>query len=212
MYYYIRGKLSALTTDYAVIDCGGVGYLIFISGMTYEYIAENFIKDASGNFSDSDCLLYTFYKVGEDCAELYGFCSKDECAVFKLLISVSGVGPKAAISILSNFSPSEIALACACGDAKELSRANGIGIKTAQKIIIELKDKIAKLPLGSDIPEASGENRSERVISGETLNEAVNALVVLGYTKAEAAKAVKAVSGNHGIEDTIRLALQKLVK
>ncbi len=210
MYYYLCGTLAELSVNMAVIDCGGVGYLLTISGTTYDELVKRGGMTASGDASGVKTKLYTYQAVREDAIELYGFYSQNECSLFKLLITVSGVGPKAAMAILSALSVESFVAACAANDAKAISRAQGVGLKTAQKIIIELKDKVAKgfdISGGDFMPESTGGAYVPSSVSGE----AIDALCVLGYTTAEATKAVKACSGST-VEDIIRQALTLLMK
>ena len=209
MYYYLHGKLAHLSVDMAVIDCGGVGYLLSISGTTYDAIVKSDAYTPSGDLSDIKVKLYTYQAVREDSIELFGFFTLDECSLFKLLISVSGIGPKAGLAILSALSPSGLVSAIAQGDAKAISRAQGVGLKTAQKVIIELKDKVAK---GFDL---SGDDVSVQdtgsYVPSSVSQEAIEALCVLGYTNTEAVKAVKNSTGIT-VEDIIRNALVFLMK
>lgn len=209
MYYYLFGKLAHLQNDMAVIDCGGVGYLLSISGTTYDLIVKSGAYTPSGDISDIKIKLYTYQAVREDSIELFGFFTLDECSLFKLLISVSGIGPKAGLAILSALSPAGLVGAIAQGDAKAISRAQGVGLKTAQKVIIELKDKVAKGFDTSleDIPDIG----TSSSVSTSVSQEAIDALCVLGYTNAEATKAVKNSSGAT-VEDIIRNALLFLLK
>lgn len=209
MFYYLNGKLTLLGPDFAVIDCGGVGYMLSISATTNARLSRTHTLSPDGSCDGKEQKLFTHFSVKEDSQELFGFYDTEERDIFKLLITVSGIGPKGALSILSALTPGEIAVACAADDAKAIARANGIGLKTAQKVIIELKDKIAKVISGapSDIDTETG----EVTMSAAAANDAVNALTVLGYTKNEAAKAVKAV-GNGTVEDIIRKALALLMK
>ena len=136
MFYYISGKLAKLDGTFAVVDAGGVGFKMTISKSTYYRL--------SGNNEAPTVKLYTYMAVREDGTELFGFASEEELSAFKLLITVSGVGPKAAISILSTLTPEKLALAICTEDKKAISQANGIGAKTAARIILELHDKIQK--------------------------------------------------------------------
>lgn len=197
--------LAELWRDRAVIDCGGVGYLVTITGKTYEYLLGKNAFDPSGNMTGVKVKIYTYHVVREDSSELYGFASSEECELFKSLISVSGVGPKGAVAILSTLSAERLVLAVAQGDAKAISASPGVGLKTAQKIIIELKDKLAK---GMD---TAGDDIPGGVPGTGVQAEAVDALVVLGYSKNEASRAVakcKAAS----LEGIIREALKLLMK
>lgn len=209
MFYYISGKLTVLRPDFAVIDCGGVGYMLSVSATTHARISAKHTFMPDGSCDGKELKLYTFFSVKEDSQELFGFYDEEERDIFKLLITVSGIGPKGALSILSVMTPGEIAVACASDDAKAISRANGIGLKTAQKVIIELKDKIAKAVSTSSV--VADEETGEVITTASAANDAISALVVLGYTKGEAAKAVKA-AGNGSVEELIRKALALLMK
>lgn len=209
MFYYILGKLTLLRSDFAVIDCGGIGYRLSISATTHARISAKHQTFPDGSCDGKELKLYTFFSVKEDSQELFGFYDEEEKDIFKLLITVSGIGPKGALSILSVMTPAEIAVACASDDAKAIARANGIGLKTAQKVIIELKDKIAKAV--SSVPELTNEDTGEIITTAANANDAISALVVLGYSKQQAAKAVKA-AGSGSVEDLIRKALALLMK
>ena len=211
MYYYLNGTLAHLSVNMAVIDCAGVGYLLTISGTTYDTLVKKGGLTASGEASGVKTKLYTYQAVREDAIELFGFYSMNECNLFKLLITVSGVGPKAAMAILSALSVESFISACAANDAKAISRANGVGLKTAQKIILELKDKVAKgFDMSGDVLDSISPAGNAYVPSSVT-GEAIDALCVLGNTTAEATKAVKACNGNT-VEDIIRQALALLMK
>jgi Holliday junction DNA helicase RuvA len=209
MFYYICGKLTLLRPDFAVIDCGGVGYRLSISATTHSRISSKHTLLPDGSGDGKELKLFTHFSVKEDSQELFGFFDEEEKDIFKLLITVSGIGPKGALSILSVMTPGEIAIACASDDAKSISRANGIGLKTAQKVIIELKDKIAKTVSSASM--VADEETGEIITTAANANDAISALVVLGYSKSEAAKAVKA-AGNGSVEELIRKALALLMK
>lgn len=189
MYYYIKGTLALLAGDTAVIDAGGIGYRLTVTQNTFAALASKLGKEAQ---------LFTYLAVRDDAMELYGFASEDEKLFFTKLLGVSGIGPKAAVSVLSAFTPNQLVSAVQAGDAKMISRANGIGLKTAQKVIIELKGKLdlSDDTAGGALPSAA--------------TEAVNALTVLGYTRGEAAEAVKGIDGTLALEEIIALALKKL--
>lgn len=203
MIYYVSGKLALKDTSLAVVDVGGIGYKLTISGTTYDALPSA--------ASEKNVKLFTYLAVREDDVELFGFWSEEELSAFKMLISVSGVGPKAAMAILTLLSPEKFALAVCSEDTKTLSKASGIGAKTAARIVLELKDKLAKGQPGiSDDSAASlnisGENRSK-------LSEAQDALVVLGYSRSEASAALSGVdTSGLELEDIIRLSLKKLMK
>ncbi len=204
MFYYISGELALTDSNTAVIDAGGIGYKLNVSGNTLGKLA----SDGEG----SRTRLYTYMSVREDAIELFGFYTKEELAAFKLLISVSGVGAKSAMSVLSLLSPEGFARAVSSGDSKSISRAQGIGAKTAARIVLDLKDKIAKEIETSDVNTAT-DMVADTVGSGSEYSEALNALLVLGYSRSEAAYALRGLSiENAGIEDLIRQALKKLMK
>lgn len=196
MFYYLKGTLSHLYTDFAVIDVGGAGYKLTVSKNTFASLSPLYGKTAQ---------LFTYMAVREDAVELYGFYTEDEHSAFKMLISVSGVGPKAAMSVLSTFTSDALATVVASGDAKTLSRTPGIGLKTAQKIILELKDKIS----GEIVSSAGGESGFAAAASGGG-SDAVDTLAVLGYTRAEAVAALKGIDPTLPLETIIGEALKKL--
>ena len=208
MFYYISGKLAHLEYGTAVIDAGGVGYRMTISGTTYDAMPANRSVETPPTVR-----LYSYMAVREDGIELFGFATKTELATFKLLISVSGVGPKAAMAILTLLTPEKFALAVCTDDKKTISKANGIGPKTAARVILELKDKLMKenpatasMPAASVGMESGSGNRSN-------LTEAVDALLVLGYSRAEALNAIKDIDTDKTeLEEIIRLSLKKLMK
>ena len=210
MFYYISGKLAHLESNVAVIDAGGVGYKLTISGTTYDAMPPNRSVKEPPNV-----LLYTYMEVREDGIELFGFAIETELASFKLLISVSGVGPKAAMSILSLLSPEKFAIAVCTEDKKTIAKANGIGPKTAARIILELKDKLMKEHAGEDLSAASAELSVSAGSSAKRgkLTEATDALLVLGYSRAEAANALKDIDTDAmELEEIIRMSLKKLMK
>ena len=208
MFYYISGKLAHLEYGTAVIDAGGIGYRMTISGTTYDAMPANRSVETPPTVR-----LYSYMAVREDGIELFGFASKTELATFKLLISVSGVGPKAAMSILTLLTPEKFALAVCTDDKKTISKANGIGPKTAARVILELKDKLMKEnPAAASTPAASVD--MESASGGRSkLTEAVDALLVLGYSRAEALNAIKDIDTDKTeLEEIIRLSLKKLMK
>lgn len=207
MYYYLNGILALLEPDRAVIDCGGVGYLVSITRKTYDSLAAGGAFNAAGNTLGKNAKLFTYYVVREDAAELYGFFSERERDLFKLLIGISGVGPKAALAVLSVLSPDAFVAAVASQDARAISAAQGVGLKSAQKIILELKDKLTDW--GAVIEDASVGNDTPQA-GNDMFKEAVNALVVLGYSRQEAMTAIRKASGTT-LEELIRSALTKLM-
>ena len=178
----------------AVVDCGGVGYKLTISGNTLSHLTEN----------GKTVCLYTYMSIREDAVELFGFYTLEELSAFKMLITISGVGPKAAMSILSLLSPEKFAVAVSSGDAKALSKANGVGKKIADRIILELKDKVAKT---IDVSEGYGDDVS--AVSGGIFDDALEALMVLGYPRSMALKALDGCSGDT-LEELMREALKKI--
>ena len=197
MFEYIRGILQYKGTDYCVIDVNGVGFKIFTSHITASNIGQ----------SGDTVTLYTYMNVKEDDISLFGFASREELSVFNMLISVSGVGPKMGIAVLAATSPSEFSLAVATGDYKAISKSKGIGPKLAQRIVLELKDKINK-----DIKsqEQAPEETFEPVPTGYISNDAISALMVLGYSSKEASKLVaKVYKDGMTLEETVRQALKQ---
>ena len=194
MYYYIKGELILKDAGFVVVDNNGIGYKIFTSGYTIASLSEKIVT------------LYTYLHVREDVFDLYGFSTKDELSMFLNLISVSGVGPKAALSILSVMSPMSLAAAIITGDAKALTKANGVGAKMAQRVILELKDKLKNADI---IPDTL---TKEEVINSGSPEEAVSALMVLGYSQNDAKRAVASVDQSLSTEEIITLALKKMMK
>lgn len=212
MIYYLHGKLTELSPSFAVVECGGVAYGATISSKTYDKLVSDGAIDAGGNTMDFDVKLYTNVKMRDQSIfEVYGFISKAEREAFSLLQSVSGVGPKAALAVLSVLSPSELCSAIRSDDIKAISSAQGVGPKAAQKICIDLKNKIDAFSLEHNLHE---ENVSrETIILKQSLDEnekvALEALVNLGYTKAQAQKALSKAEGNT-VEELIRTSLSHL--
>jgi len=207
MFYYIEGKLAHLDYSFAVIDANGVGYKMTISQSTYEAMPPHLSVSEAPTVR-----LYTYMAVREDGIELFGFASEGELDAFKLLISVSGVGPKAAISILSVFTPDKLAITIMNEDTKMIAKANGIGAKTAARIVLELKDKIAKsfseMPADSPLKVST---QAATPTGTSKLSDAQSALLVLGYTKSEIVAALRGVDiSNKETDDIIRLALKNL--
>lgn len=199
MFYYVSGTVAELTAGMAIIDVGGVGY----GCATTNYTLSQLKKGQSAK-------LYTYLNVRDDAVELFGFADQSELRCFKLLISVSGVGPRAALAILSVVTPSQLALAVATEDTKALTAANGIGKKIAQRVILELKDKLA----GEDTFDGSGKGAVPMADGGHNKrSEAAAALAVLGYGSAEIAAALKGIDlDSLSLEDIIRQALKRMMK
>ena len=201
MFYYLSGTVAHIEPYLAVIDCGGVGYACRTTAFTLSQIKKG-----------DKAKLFTYLSVREDAMDLYGFASSEELKLFQQLISVSGVGPKAALSILSAGTPANLALAIITGDEKSLTAAAGVGKKLAQRIILELKDKLTK---GQTVS-AAGESvagPAVTIIPQNKLSEASAALAVLGYSQAEMNVALKGIDiDNQSLEQIIRLALKNMMK
>ena len=197
MFYYVNGVVAETGPNLAVIDCGGVGYACATTNYTLSQLKKG-----------ERAKLYTHLHVREDIFELYGFSSQAELNSFRMLIGVSGVGPKAALSVLSATTPQNLALSIVTGDEKALTAAPGIGKKIAQRIILELKDKLAK-------EQGSFDTRAgalSPVSTGGKTQEAASALAVLGYSSQEISAALKGVDTALPVEEIIRIALKKMVR
>ena len=196
MIYSVKGKLIHCGQDIAVIECEGVGYAC---NTTLSTISQ--IQGAQG-----DVTLYTSMVVREDDVSLYGFATLDELNAFKLLTSVSGVGPKAGLAILSVCDPQSFALAVASGDSKMFTKAKGVGPKVAQRIVLELKDKVSKEAalMGDNV------NVDFSAVGKGNSAEAISALVVLGYSQSEAARVISAIDPETSVEEMIKQALRGL--
>lgn len=196
MIHFVHGTLAKVTSDCAVIDCGGVGFKMGISISTCSKIS---IK------TGKDVLLYTYMAVSEDNIALYGFSDEDELTLFTRLISVSGIGPKAAMSILGTFSPDDLRAAIANGDAKTIAQAQGIGLKTAQKLIIELKDKVGAFD--SDVTVSGNRNgNSEKIV------QVVDTLSLYGFPRAKVTETLKKLDTSLPLEELIAQTLRILGK
>ena len=197
MLYSVRGKLIQTTATGAVVECGGVGFLCQTTLNTLKTLKPG-----------SEVMLYTYLNVREDAMELFGFATKTELDTFKTLISVSGVGPKAGLALLSDLSPEQVAMAIATDDVKTITRAQGIGKKIAQRIVLELKDKLAKAaasdsgfaPVSAAAVSAAGGN----------VSKAIEALGVLGYTPAEVSPVLAQFDGNLPVEQLIAMTLRQM--
>ncbi len=201
MISYIRGELVAVEEEKVIIDVNGVGFGIFMPGQSMNQLP------AIGE----EVKLHTYMNVREDAMQLFGFLTRDDLKVFKLVIGVSGIGPKGGLNILSQLSPDELRFAVMSHDVKAISAAPGIGKKTAEKLIIELKDKLSiedVLDKTTDTSTAAHSNTSNMVQA-----EAVQALVALGYGNSEALKAVKKVEVDDTatVEDVLKLALKYIM-
>ena len=201
MFYYLDGTVTEILPNLAVIDCGGVGYACKTTNNTLAALK----KGQRGK-------LYTYLNVGEGIFELYGFAAQNELNSFKLLLGVSGVGPKAALAILSAATPESLAMAIVTEDAKTLAAAPGIGKKIAQRIILELKDKMARETAGG-LDFSGGKGAPAPALFTNKATEAAQALAVLGYSSQEVSMALKGVDvENLPLEDIIRQSLKKMVK
>lgn len=203
MLSYIKGILKIKTNGYIVVETAGIGYKIFMPQSTITKV---------GNL-DNEIQVYTYMRVKEDEISLYGFLNNEELRMFELLISVSGIGAKGALNILSNITPSQFALAVITNNVEILKKIPGIGPKTAQRAILELKDKLKKEQEIS-ISEEEEINTMQKVIKeDEIVSEAINALQVLGYTKRETIEALQNIDlTTLTVEDIIRKALSNLSK
>lgn len=197
MYEYIKGKYVGINKDYIIVENNGIGYKIFTSGATMSSIPK----------PGEEIMLYLEQIVREDFLGLYGFDSREELELFKLLLTVSGVGPKAALSLLSISRVNNLKYAILTGDEKHICRGVGIGKKTAARIILELKDKLRTDELLDD-PQNSENGTSENVV---ILSEALSALLALGYSEKEAEAALKNVDKNESIENIIKASLKLLM-
>lgn len=201
MFYYLSGELAYKDLNTCVIDCGGVGYKLTVSQITSESLASSVGKRVK---------LFTYLAIRENEVELFGFASDNERASFNRLTSVSGVGPKVAMSILSVMTPENLAIAICTEDVKSIAKAPGIGTKTAARIVLELRDKISK---DVSIPDAATLTKGSASVSvkgGKNLSEATEALMVLGYDKNTILNVLKDIDTNIDVGEIIRMALKKL--
>lgn len=203
MFSYIKGSLEEIEEDRVIVECNQIGYQIHISGFALERLP------AIG----TDIKLYTYLHVKEDGIRLFGFLSKDDLQVFCFLLGVSGVGPKGALAVLSAMTPDDLRLAVSTQDAKAIAKSQGIGLKTAQRIIIDLKDK---LKLEDMLSEAAGGKQDGTLsISADSqmIYETIEALTALGYSQQEASKAARQISVGscRTLEACIKEALKKMV-
>lgn len=195
MYYSITG-IAQIKENFAVINAYGVGYMVYSSNASLSKIKNG-----------DTVTLYTYLHVKEDLMQLFGFVTEEELATFKMLIGVSGVGPKMALAILSALTPAEFAMSVVTQDSKAITTAHGVGKKLAEKIIIELKDKLK----GVELCDITEEKSTQLHATNDNISEAINALIVLGYSTVDARRAVMSVANDaSGLEDVIKLALKKL--
>ena len=201
MYSYIKGELAEKNIDNIVIETGGIGYCIYIPSQSFDYLPDE----------GEEIKVYTYLYIREDAMILYGFFSKDDLEIFKMLITVSGIGPKGGLAILSTLSADDLRFAILSGDSKAISKAPGVGSKTAQRVILDLKDKLSL----EDAFEKKLANQAagpEPSISSAVKNDAVMALNALGYSSTESLKAVSKVeiTDDMDVEDVLKLALKNM--
>lgn len=197
MLYSVRGKLIAIESNAAVVECGGVGYMCQTTMNTLKAVKLN-----------TEVTLYTYLNVREDAVDLFGFATKAELETFKNLISVSGVGPKAGLAVLSELSPEQVAMAIASDDLKTITRAQGIGKKIAQRIVLELKDKLAKAAK-EDSSCAQAAQNSVNVSMGN-VPKAIEALGVLGYSPSDVSPVLATLDSALPVEQLISLTLKQM--
>lgn len=201
MYSYIKGILTDMEEDLVVVEAGGIGYNIYTTGQTFDYLPS----------VGEEVKMYTYLNVREDAMMLYGFLTKDDLRVFKLLIGVNGIGPKGALAILSVMTTDDLRFAVLGEDAKAISKAPGIGAKTAQRLILELKDKFS---LEDAFEQKLEHTKAKNVDSAakSAKNEAVQALVALGYSSSEALKAMGniEITEDADVEDILKAALKNM--
>lgn len=198
MIYSVNGTVDLIEPNLAVIDCGGVGYACRTTANTLSQLKIG-----------EKAKLLTYLSIREDAVELFGFYDAAELNCFRMLISVSGVGPKAALSILSGMTPQAFALCVASGDSKTLTNAPGIGRKTAERIVLELKDKVSKQDVAAGV---KGSAVPIVAAPSNTYAEAVSALMVLGYSNGEATSALSGLDPSAPSDELIRAGLKKLAK
>ncbi len=198
MFYYLNGTVAETGPNLAVIDCGGVGYACATTNYTLSQLTKG-----------EKAKLYTYLHVREDIFDIYGFASQSELNSFKMLIGVSGVGPKAALAVLSSTTPNQLAMAIVTGDEKALTSAPGIGKKIAQRIILELKDKLSK-----EQSHFTVDNSSAPIpVQTDKASEAAAALTVLGYSSQEISVALRGLDlAALSLEEIIRQALKRMLK
>ncbi len=202
MFYYLNGELALLEPGLAVLDCGGVGYKLTVSQLTSDKLAGK---------TGEKVKLFTYLAVKEDGVELFGFGSNEERVSFNQLTSVSGVGPKAAMAILSILTPDRLTLAICTEDIKGISKAQGVGSKTAARIVLELKDKVSKDMLTGDLgtPAVSLSSQTKTAVRGN-LSDATEALMALGYDKNSVLNAIRGIDPTTETGEIVRRALKNL--
>ena len=200
MFYSITGKVVFTDENSIAVDCNGVAFRLFTTVNTLKKCAP----------VGQEQTLYTMLNVREDALDLFGFADKSELDCFKLLISVSGVGPKAGLAVLSQLTPDRLAVCVAGGDVKAITAAQGVGAKIAQRIVLELKGKLEGFAASADaLGDIAAAQRATVSYAGE---DAVNALIMLGYSRSEASIAVGKLDGNLSTEEMIKQALKQLAR
>ena len=200
MYAYIKGTLEETGEDYIVVEAGGIGYQIFTTGQTFQYLSS----------MGEEVKVYTYLHVREDAMILFGFLTKDDLFVFRLLLGVSGIGPKGALAILSVMTTDDLRFAVLGDDAKAIAKAPGVGAKTAQRLILELKDKLS-LEDAFEQKMEKNDNPVQNKAKGAK-NEVIEALVALGYSSSEALKALNGIeiTDDTDVEDILKAALKNM--
>lgn len=201
MYAYIKGELAEKNIDHIVVEAGGIGYLIYVPAQSIDYLPDE----------GDQIKVYTYLYIREDAMVLYGFLNKDDLEIFKMLITVSGIGPKGGLGILSTLSADDLRFAILSGDSKTISKAPGIGAKTAQRVIIDLKDKMS-LEEAFEKKLDNNADGVQKTLNSSIKNDAVLALSALGYSSAESLKAVSKVdiTDDMDVEDVLKLALKNM--
>ena len=201
MYAYIKGELAEKNIDHIVVEAGGIGYLIYVPAQSIDYLPDE----------GDQIKVYTYLYIREDAMVLYGFLTKDDLEIFKMLITVSGIGPKGGLGILSTLSADDLRFAILSGDSKTISKAPGIGAKTAQRVIIDLKDKMS-LEEAFEKKLDNNADGVQKTLNSSIKNDAVLALSALGYSSAESLKAVSKVdiTDDMDVEDVLKLALKNI--
>ncbi len=201
MYAYIKGILAEITEDAIIVENQGIGYEIAVPGQVFDYLPS----------VGEEVKIYTYHYVREDAILLYGFLTKEDVRIFKMLIGVSGIGPKGALSILSVLSTDDLRFAILGDDAKAIAKAPGVGAKTAQRVIIELKDKLS-LEDAFEQKLANQEQKAELNPAVGVKNEAILALTSLGYSQSEALKVLQGIeiSPDDQVEDVLKMALKQM--
>ena len=204
MFYYVNGMLAHKEPGFAVIDCGGVGYRLTVSQNTLTALDRAAVRE-------SKVKLFTYMAVREDDVELFGFYTEEELTAFRQLIGVSGIGPKAAMGVLSAFTPDGLARAVCTEDVKSIAKSNGVGAKGAARIVLELKDKMSYAGGGAEVPTAAA--TAAPAVKSAGLAEAAEALTALGYARAEVnAVLSKLDTAGMASGDIIRAALAQFMK